>query len=88
VSALLTFDAQGDLVDFVSEDRFQSADGKTYQSFPWSTPVLGHRDFAGFHLMSRGDAIWIEPGGPFPYARFEVEAIAYNVGAHSAQGAP
>jgi hypothetical protein len=75
----LTFDEDGDLVNFLSEDRFQSSDGKTYLRFPWSTPVGDYRDTGGFHLIRKADAIWHEPNGPFPYARFEAEEITYNV---------
>jgi len=79
VSARLSFDAEGDLVDFLSEDRFQSSDGKHYLRIPWSTPVREYRDAGGFHLPAQADAIWHEPDGPFPYARFVVEEITYNV---------
>jgi hypothetical protein len=83
VAAELSFDPEGDLAGFVSNDRFQSADGKTYRSFPWSTPVGGYRDFGGLRLPARGQAIWRQPGGDFEYARFVVESIDYNVGAGS-----
>jgi hypothetical protein len=36
ISAVLTFDTQGDLAGFVSEDRYLSADGKTYARHPWT----------------------------------------------------
>lgn len=88
VSAVLTFDEQGDLRNFVSEDRAQSADGKTYLRYPWSTPVTDYGEFDGFRLLSRGDAVWAEPAGPFPYARFVVDEITYNVGGSYAEGAP
>jgi hypothetical protein len=88
VTAVLRFDEQGDLADFRSEDRFQSANGKTYRCHPWSTPIRAYGDFGGFHLMAEGDALWQEPAGPFPYARFRVEEIAYNVGPRPEEGAP
>jgi hypothetical protein len=88
VSAILTFDGHGDLVDFVSEDRFQSGDGRTFLKYPWSTPVQAYGDLSGFHLMSKGDALWLEPAGPFPYARFEVELLVYNVGPSALPGRP
>ena len=45
VSAVLTFDAEHDLVDFVSDDRTRaSADGKTFTPQRWSTPIAGHHD--------------------------------------------
>lgn len=88
VSAELRFDAQGDLVDFISEDRFQSADGKVYRRLPWSTPIGRRSDFGGLRLMAEGEALWQEPEGPFPYARFRVEDLVHNVGCLSEEEAP
>lgn len=88
VAAVLCFDEQGRLVDFTSEDRFQSADGRHYQRLPWSTPIHGYGEFGGVRLMAEGDALWQEAAGPFPYARFRVEEIAYNVGPIYEEGAP
>jgi hypothetical protein len=80
ISAVLTFDGAGDLVGFVSEDRFQSADGKTYKAFPWSTPISGYRDYGVARLAAEGDARWIEPPptGEWTYGRFFLERITYN----------
>ena len=78
ISADLSFDASGDLVGFVSNDRYQSADGKTYTKFPWSTPLRDHRDFDGIRLPAHGDAVWKEPAGDFVYAEFDLESIDYG----------
>ncbi len=67
-------------MNFVSHDRSQSADGKTYRPLPWSTPVRDYRDFAGIRVAAYGEAVWTEPAGEFVYARFELESIEYNVG--------
>jgi hypothetical protein len=80
IRAELSFDEEGDLVGFVSNDRYQSADGVTYRSFPWSTPVHEYRDFGGVRLAARGEAIWKQPDGDLVYARFLLEKIEYNVG--------
>lgn len=87
VSAELLFDEAGDLVDFVSFDRYESADGKTYRSFRWSTPLSDYRDFGGRRVAARGDAIWSYPEGEFVYGRFEIESIDYNVGGARARHA-
>ena len=51
VSAVLTFNTEHDLVDFVSQDRFRaSADGQSFDRQGWSTPSLAYRDTAGFRL--------------------------------------
>jgi hypothetical protein len=75
VSAVLTFDAQGDLAGFVSEDRYMSSDGKTHVKHPWSTPVGDFRDFAGGRLARHGEAIWRLPGRDFTYGEFVLESL-------------
>ncbi len=79
VSALLTFDAAGDLVGFLSEDRAQSADGKTFRVLPWSTPLRDHRSFGRVRLAGHGDAIWLAPEGDLVYGEFDLDAVEYNV---------
>ena len=79
VSAILTFDNDGRLVNFLSNDRFETSDGKKYYNFPWETPVLEYADFNGFHLPSKADVIYKHPEGDFCYLVFNVEDIKYNV---------
>jgi hypothetical protein len=86
IAAVLVFDSQGDLVDFVSDDRFYSTDGKTSQRLTWSTPVRGHRDFGGVRLPARVDATWKMPQGDFVYGEFNLDEIEYFGGAPTAFG--
>lgn len=79
VHATLFFDANGDLVDFLSNDRFLSSDGKAFRNLPWSTPMSDFRDFGGVRLPAHGDATWKDPQGDFVYGRFDLKAIEYNV---------
>lgn len=82
VSAVLSFDAQGDLADFVSLDRSMSADGKTYERLPWATPVRDYQQYGQARLARTGEAIWqLASGQPFPYARFTLESVEYDTGA-------
>ena len=46
VTALLQFSDGGELVDFVSDDRYLSTDGKSYTRYRWSTPVRDYRSSA------------------------------------------
>jgi hypothetical protein len=78
VSALLTFDAAGDLVGFLSEDRYQS-DGKTHRRLPWSTPAGDFRDVGDHRLPTWGEARWREPTGEWSYAQLRLESIDYDV---------
>jgi hypothetical protein len=75
ISAVLTFDAQGDLAGFASEDRYMSADGKTHVKHPWSTPVRNFADFAGGRLARNGEAAWTLPDRDFTYGEFTLESL-------------
>jgi hypothetical protein len=88
ISAVLSFGEDGDLVNFVSKDRFSTADGKTYRNLVWSTPVTEYKEFHGFKLISKGDAVWQEPEGPFVYIHIEVDDVMYNVGEHATEPGP
>jgi hypothetical protein len=83
VGALLSFDASGDLVDFVSDDRLRSSpDGRTFTPQRWSTPLGAYRTFGARRLSAKGEGRWHAPApeGEFAYLEFEVADIAYNVG--------
>ena len=78
VSATLTFDPAGDLVGFVSEDRWQAAPPSPL-NVPWSTPISDYREVDGVRVGSHGEANWIAPAGEWTYGRFDVRRIEYNV---------
>jgi hypothetical protein len=78
ISAILTFDGEGALVDFLSNDRYLSSDGVTYTNYPWSTPVREYREFNGCKIASYAEAIWHMPDGEYTYARFRLEELEYN----------
>jgi hypothetical protein len=82
VSAELTFDAEHDLVNFTSDDRSRaSTDGKSFEQLRWSTPLSGHRDLDGRHVMTTGEGRWHAhpPEGLFTYLEFHVDDISYNL---------
>ncbi len=86
VAADLTFDTDGRLVDFVSDDRLRAApDGKSFVRQRWSTPIAGYRRLGTRTIGTRGEARWHapEPEGDFAYLEFVVDAIAYNAGPDS-----
>ena len=75
ISAVLYFNNEGQLVNFVSNDKWDVADMKQY---PWSTPVSQYRNFTGYTLPTYGEAIWHYPDGDFVYGKLEIKNIAYN----------
>lgn len=76
IQATLSFNATGQLVNFVSDDRYAVSDMKRYR---FSTPVADYKNFHGFNVMSFGEAVWHYPDGKFVYGKFELQEIVYNV---------
>jgi hypothetical protein len=79
ISAVLTFDPDGELVSFVSNDRYQD-DGKTKRLLPWSTPLTNYREFAGARVAADAEARWQDSDGWWTYGEFTIERLEYNVG--------
>lgn len=79
ITAVLIFNEAGELINFHSDDRYLSADGKTYQNYRWSTPCRNYKEFDGWKLASEGEAIWHTPEGEFCYGMFELQEIRYNL---------
>lgn len=78
ISATLYFNEEGQLINFISNDRFQSADGKEYQSYSWSTPVGSYIEVEGRMIPSYGEAIWDMPEGQYCYGKFELKEADFN----------
>jgi hypothetical protein len=81
VSAVLTFDTDHRLVDFVSQDRSRaSSDGRSFTPLPWSTPLSDHREIRGHLVPMAGEARWEAPApeGSFTYVDLDLDDIVYN----------
>jgi hypothetical protein len=78
IAAVLSFSEKGELVNFISNDRFETTDGKSYITYPWETPVTGYSEINGFHLPSGARLIYKRPEGDFCYGEFNLVSIEYN----------
>jgi hypothetical protein len=78
VSADLYFNEEGQLVNFISPDRFCHVGKGTYRQAPWATPVKEYGDFNGVRIPAFAEAVWKFPEGDFCYGRFRVKEIQYN----------
>ena len=76
ISAILYFNEEGQLVNFVSKDRISVAEMKT---FPFSTPVKDYKNVNGYNLPTFGQAIWHYPDEKFVYGKFRLIDVKYNV---------
>jgi hypothetical protein len=78
ISAWLYFNDAGELINFISHDRYAVANNNTIQRLPWSTPLKNYKQFNRYQLMSYGDAIYTYPDGDFCYGEFRIKSIQYN----------
>ncbi len=79
VSAMLYFNEKGELINFVSEDRYALQDDGTMKRARWSTPVSDYRELDGRKIPTYGETIWNFPEGDFTYGTFRLKSIHYNV---------
>jgi len=76
ISAILSFNEKGQLVNFISEDRISVDEMKTY---PFSTPTGEYQNVNGYNLPTYGEAVWHYPDGEFVYGKFNVKSVEYNL---------
>ncbi len=76
ISAVLYFNQQGQLINFVSDDRYAVGDMKQYR---FSTPVKEYIQMNGRNILKYGETIWHYPDGEFVYGKFTLKSIEYNV---------
>jgi hypothetical protein len=76
ISAILYFNELGQLVNFISDDRYAVSDMKQYR---FSTPMKDYKLFDGINVPAYGEAVWHYPEGKFAYGKFKLVSIEYNV---------
>jgi hypothetical protein len=79
VSAILYFNEKGELINFVSEDRYALQDDGSMRRARWSTPVSDYKEFDGRRIPTYGETIWNYPEGDFKYGTFRLKDITYNL---------
>ena len=78
VSALLFFNEKGELINFISNDRYET-DGKNYSNYPWETPVQDYKMINGYLLPSKAKLIYKRPEGDFIYGELAYTSLKYNL---------
>jgi hypothetical protein len=77
ISARLFFNKIGELINFVSNDRFDT-DGKEYTNYPWLTPIKKYNQINGYKLCSEISTDYQRPDTTFSYGEFKIKEIEYN----------
>lgn len=75
VTATLYFNSDGELVNFVSEDRGALQGDGSLRILRWSTPMRKYKEFAGCKFATGGEAIWHYPEGEFTYGKMTLTDV-------------
>lgn len=70
ISAWLYFNDNGELVDFISDDRY-ATDNKVMRRLRWATPLKDYKEFNGHRISSYAEAIYSYPEGDVSYGNFQ-----------------
>jgi len=75
VSAWLDFNEKGELINFISEDRYSADAGKQLR---WSTPLKDYQEINGYKLSGNAETIYSYPDRDLTYGIFKISSIEYN----------
>ena len=78
ISARLFFNEKGELINFISDDRYAAGDNNTMRRLPWSTPLKEYREVDGYRLATDAEAVYTYPEGDLIYGMFNLRHITYN----------
>ena len=78
ISAWLEFGPDGELVNFISEDRFAYVGKNNMQRLRWQTPLRNYQKINGFKISTEADLLYEYPDGDFCYGKFNLAGIQYN----------
>jgi hypothetical protein len=76
ITARLSFDQAGKLINFESHDRYEVNEMK---KLPWLTPCSNYKKMNGVMLATKGEALYQYPDTTFTYGVFNLKSVQYNV---------
>lgn len=75
IHAKLIFNDAGQLINFISDDRYDANAGK---KLPWSTPLRDYKEINGYNIAGGADAVYTYPEGDLIYGTFNRINVVYN----------
>lgn len=75
ITADLFFNEVGELVNFKSNDRYNSDAGTI---LPWASPLRNYKVVNGYKLAGYAETIYTYPDRDLTYGTFEISSIKYN----------
>ncbi len=77
ISAVLYFNTRGELVNFVSDDRYAYS-GSGMTKLRWSTPLKDYKAFGDYTVAGSAETIYHYPEGDLCYGNFQTRGVEYN----------
>ena len=78
ITADLYFNDKGELVNFISQDRYAVTENNQMKRLRWSTPLKDYKEIDGHRLPGYAEAIYTYPEGDLTYGTFSLTHIEYN----------
>lgn len=78
ISAWLYFNDTGELVNFVSDDRYAANGDGSVRKLRWLTPLKEYRERGGHRLAGYAETIYSYPEGDLIYGTFRLADVEYN----------
>lgn len=79
VSGLIRFNENGELTEFITEDKAYQDKDNTYKKVSWSVLLKDYKDFNGLILSTYSEVIWHFPEGDQCYGKVSMKEIEYNL---------
>lgn len=76
ISATLHFNSEGQLINFVSDDRYAISEMKSHR---FSTPVSNYKEVSGYKVPNDIQLIWHYPEGDFVYGTLRLKQLLFNL---------
>lgn len=78
ISAKLVFSAHGELINFISDDRYALMEDGSMKKLRWSTPLKNYKKIGYRYLATEAQTIYQYPDGPFVYGEFNLVDARIN----------
>ena len=75
---IFTFNEKGEIIKFVTNDRYMEADGKYFKE-QWAGCYRNYQEIEGMKIPMEGEVEWNLSDKDLPYAKLKITDIQYNV---------
>jgi len=77
-SGIFTFNEKGEIIKFVTNDRYMEVDGKYFKE-QWGGYYRNYQEIEGMKIPTEGEVEWNLASGDFQYIKLKITYIQYNI---------